>query len=302
MGCSDSDLEFRFTEHLRVERQLSDKTVFNYQRDLQRFRETLQLIEFTGWLELSERPLRYAVAELHSEGLSGRSLQRMLSALRSFYRYLNQQSICEHNPALAIKAPKAPRRLPQTLSSETLNDVLDTPQDDPLKIRDLAMMELLYSSGLRVSELVGINLSDIDLGSGSVIVQGKGRKMRQVPVGGAALQAIQLWLKERLALADYNEEALFVGKLGKRLSSRSVQKRLKELGEQSDVAGNLYPHRLRHSFATEMLAGSGDLRAVQELLGHADISTTQIYTHLDFKQLKSIYQNSHPRAKRREKN
>jgi integrase/recombinase XerC len=178
--------------------------------------------------------------------------------------------------------------------------VLDTPQDDPLKIRDLAMMELLYSSGLRVSELVGINLNDIDLGSGSVVVEGKGRKMRQVPVGGAASEAIKLWLKERLVLADFNEDALFVGKLGKRLSSRSVEKRLKELGEQSGVAGSLYPHRLRHSFATEMLAGSGDLRAVQELLGHADISTTQIYTHLDFKQLKSIYQKSHPRAKRRE--
>src|SRR6056300_1612987 len=212
MRGSDSDLEFRFSEHLRVERQLSDKTVFNYQRDLRRFRETLQLIEFTGWLSLRERPLRYAIAELHSEGLSGRSLQRMLSALRSFYRYLNLHKLCEHNPALAIKAPKAPRRLPQTLSAHTLNDLLDTPQDDPLKIRDMAMMELLYSSGLRVSELIGINLNDIDMGSGSVIVEGKGRKMRQLPIGRAAIEALKRWLKERHLLAGYDESALFIGK------------------------------------------------------------------------------------------
>lgn len=298
---SDSEIEFRFTEYMRVERQLSEKTVFNYGRDLKRLRETLELIEFSGWLNLRERPLRYAIAELHSEGLSGRSLQRMLSALRSFFRYLNLNKLCDHNPALAIKAPKAPRRLPQTLNAQTLNDLLDTPQDDPLKIRDMAMMELLYSSGLRVSELVGINLNDIDMGSGSVIVEGKGRKMRQLPIGRAAIESMSLWLKERHAFASFEEPALFVGQQGRRLSARSVEKRLKALGEQSGIAGSLYPHRLRHSFATEMLAGSGDLRAVQELLGHADISTTQIYTHLDFKQLKSIYRDAHPRAKRDDK-
>lgn len=302
MQNSDSELEYRFTEFMRVERQLSPQTVLNYQRDLERVRQTLETIEFTGWLHLKERPLRFAIAELHAEGLSGRSLQRMLSALRSFYRYLNRAKQCDHNPAIAIKAPKAPRRLPQTLTSETLGEVLDISPDDPLQIRDRAMMELLYSSGLRVSELVGIDLNDIDLGAGSVIVEGKGRKERQVPVGRMALSAVQAWLRERHQFAEFDQQALFVSKQGNRLSARSVEKRLKEWGERAGVAGSLYPHRLRHSFATEMLAASGDLRAVQEMLGHADISTTQIYTHLDFKQLKSIYQNAHPRAKRNDKN
>jgi len=297
---TDTELERRFLEHLRVERQLSAETLKHYARDLIRLREELNRLEFQTWLSLSDKPLRRAIAELHADGLSGRSLQRMLSAVRSFYKYLCQQNLCVSNPALDIKAPKVSRRLPKTLSAETLDELLDIDTQEPLEIRDLAIMELLYSSGLRVSELVGIDLYDLDLREAQIRVLGKGRKERQVPIGKMAQNALKRWLAVRQTLVLPNEMALFVGQLGKRLSSRSVESRLQRWGQLAGVSGTLHPHKLRHSFATEMLAHSGDLRAVQELLGHADISTTQIYTHLDFKQLQQIYRSAHPRAKRGE--
>lgn len=295
---TDTELEHRFLEHLRVERQLSGETLKHYARDLERLRTELNRLESQSWIGLSDKPLRRAIAELHAYGLSGRSLQRMLSAARSFYKYLSLQGICTSNPALDVKAPKVARRLPKTLSAESLDNLLDIETDEPLEIRDLAMMELLYSSGLRVSELVGIDLYDLDLRDAQIRVLGKGRKERLVPIGKMAQQAIKRWLGVRQTLVVPNEMALFVGKLGKRLSSRSVESRLQRWGQLSGVSGTLHPHKLRHSFATEMLAHSGDLRAVQELLGHADISTTQIYTHLDFNQLQQVYRSAHPRAKR----
>lgn len=294
----DSDLERLFIDHLRVERQLSIQTLSNYTRDLQRVRGQLNSLDKPGWLRLNNRQLSRAVSQLHDQGLSGRSLQRLLSAVRTFYRFLNRQLIASHNPALDVQAPKSPRRLPQTVDSTQLNQLLDIDSDSPLELRDLAAMELLYSSGLRVSELVGINLTDLDLREQLVRVLGKGNKMRQVPLGRKAKQALERWLDARQQLCAGSQPALFVSKLGKRLSTRSIEVRIKRWGALGGIAGRLYPHRLRHSFATEMLAGSGDLRAVQELLGHSDISTTQIYTHLDFKQLKAIYDQSHPRAKK----
>jgi len=293
----DTELERRFLEHLRVERQLSPQTLQSYGRDLAKAREELNRLESQSWLNLSDKPLRRAIAELHADGLSGRSLQRLLSALRSFYKFLNREGLTQTNPALDIKAPKVPRRLPKTLSADSLDDLLDIETDAPLEIRDLAMMELLYSSGLRVSELVGVNLSDLDLRDATIRVMGKGRKERQVPMGGKACVALKRWLPVRNTLVAYNELALFVGQRGRRLSSRSVEQRMRRWGELAGVSGSLHPHKLRHSFATEMLAQSGDLRAVQELLGHADISTTQIYTHLDFNQLQQIYRSAHPRAR-----
>ncbi len=295
---TDSELEKLFITHLRVQLQLSAHTLKNYQRDLERIREQLTRLDNPGWLQLGDRQLRRAVAMLHDQGLSGRSLQRLLSAVRSFYRYLNREGRAEHNPALSVQAPKSPRRLPQTVGSTQLDSLLDIETEDPLELRDLAAMELLYSSGIRVSELAGINLSDLDLQELQLQVTGKGNKMRQVPVGRKAKQAIQRWLNARNTFCHATEQALFVSLRGKRLSTRSFEQRIKRWGRQADISGRLYPHRLRHSFATEMLSASGDLRAVQELLGHADISTTQIYTHLDFKQLKSVYDQAHPRAKK----
>ena len=297
---TDAELEQRFLEHLRVERQLSAETLKNYGRDLSTVRKELNRLESQSWLNLSDKPLRRAIAELHADGLSGRSLQRMLSALRSFYKYLNREGLASANPALDIKAPKVPRRLPKTLSADALDDLLDIKSDEPLEIRDLAIMELLYSSGLRVSELVGIDLPDLDLRDAQIRVLGKGRKERQVPIGQKAREALQRWLRVRATLASPLEMGLFVGKLGKRLSARTVEQRMKRWGELAGVSGSLHPHKLRHSFATEMLTHSGDLRAVQELLGHADISTTQIYTHLDFNQLQKIYRSAHPRARSKE--
>lgn len=293
----DTELEHRFLEHLRVERQLSPETLKNYARDLMLVRQELNRLESQSWLSLGDKPLRRAIAELHADGLSGRSLQRMLSALRSFYKYLNREGLVNINPALDIKAPKVPRRLPKTLSADSIDELLDIQTEEPLEVRDLAMMELLYSSGLRVSELVGIDLTDLDLRDALIRVLGKGRKERQVPIGSKAREALKRWLSVRNTLVAPNEMALFVGQRGRRLSSRTVEQRMQRWGEMAGVSGSLHPHKLRHSFATEMLAQSGDLRAVQELLGHADISTTQIYTHLDFNQLQQIYRSAHPRAR-----
>ncbi|MBV1788377.1 tyrosine recombinase XerC [Marinobacterium sp. D7] len=299
MDNGDERLLAGFLRYLHSERQLSPHTLNNYRRDLERLEAQLEELGCAGWRALDERKLRRAVAQLHGNGLSGRSLARLLSATRSFYRYLSREGKVSQNPALAVQAPKASRRLPQTLDVDQLSALLDQRSDDPLVIRDLAMMELLYSSGLRVSELVSLNLFDLDLRDASLVVTGKGRKTRMLPIGRKAIAALQRWLKQRAALAALDETALFVGKQGERLGVRAIEQRLKRHGEHTGVSGRVYPHRLRHSFASHMLESSADLRAVQELLGHADIATTQIYTHLDFQHLMEVYEQSHPRAKRR---
>jgi integrase/recombinase XerC len=240
---------------------------------------------------------------VHREGLSGTSIQRLLSALRAFFDFLLREQRVADNPAIGIRAPKSPRRLPGTLDPDAVAQLLDgaeTDADPFLAARDRAMFELLYSSGLRLAELVSLDLVAIDLRAAEVTVTGKGRKTRQVPVGSKALAAIGDWLPHRaLALAGSDEGALFVSARGARITPRAVQQRLARAGIVKGVAQHLHPHLLRHSFATHLLESSGDLRAVQELLGHADIATTQVYTHLDFQHLAQVYDQAHPRARAR---
>ncbi len=286
-----------FIDHLAGERMLSDHTLSNYRRDLDQLAAYCDEQRIGSWIELDTRLLRRFIARQHSRGLSGKSLQRKLSSSRSFFRYLIRENRVPNNPALAVNAPKSAKKLPRPLDVDQLNEMLNQPAREPLEVRDLAMLELFYSSGLRLAELVSLDLNQLDLRDASLRVTGKGSKTRQLPIGRQALKAIDRWLEIREQLADYNQTALFVSKQGNRLSPRSVQLRLKRWGLAAGTQGKLHPHRLRHSFASHMLESSGDLRAVQELLGHADISTTQIYTHLDFQHLAEVYDNAHPRAR-----
>lgn len=242
--------------------------------------------------------MRVCLSQLHEQGTSPKSLQRWLSAMRAFFDFCIDQHWIQNNPCQGLKAPKAAKRLPSTLDTDQMQQLLVRPLDDnPINIRDWAMAELLYSSGLRLSELIGIDLTDIDLSQQLVRVTGKGNKTRQLPVGRFAVAALKQWLDNRPHIAAQHEPALFVSTRGSRISHRSVQVRLQKLADEHTLGQNLHPHMFRHSFASHLLESSGDLRAVQELLGHANISTTQIYTHLDFQHLASVYDAAHPRAK-----
>ena len=289
----------RFLDHLVHERRLSPHTSGNYRRDLERAIGWSERLGIHSWPELNQHHIRGYVAERHRGGAAGKSLQRELSALRTLFNFLIREGEMEQNPAVDIRAPRVKRKLPATLDADQLGRLLDGTTDDPLEIRDLAMMELLYSSGLRLAELVSIDLGDIDANDGSLEVVGKGAKTRRVPVGRKAIDAIGRWLALRPGLAGIGERALFVSRRGKRLQPRSIQLRLKQWALRQGAPRNVHPHLLRHSFASHILESSGDLRAVQELLGHADISTTQIYTHLDFQHLAKVYDSAHPRAKKR---
>ncbi len=220
--------------------------------------------------------------------------------MRSFLNYLIREGLLDSNAAAGISAPRAPRKLPDTLDVDQMARLLDLRGDDPVVVRDLAIMELFYSSGLRLAELVGLELADLDLAEATVRVTGKGRKTRILPVGRMARTAIERWLGRRPDMADPGETALFVGVRGRRISPRTVQQRLRHWAQVSGVPQRVYPHLFRHSFATHMLESSRDLRSVQEMLGHADISTTQVYTHLDFQHLAQIYDQAHPRARRKD--
>ena len=291
-----------FLEHLSHERRLSPHTHSNYQRDLNNLQRYCDERSINTWQQLDSQLIRGYVAWRHRNGLSGSSLQRELSAIRAFLNYLIREGQLTSNVAQGISAPKQGRKLPKTLDVDEVSQLLDGPAGNPedeLQLRDLTMMELMYSCGLRLAELVDLDLGGVDLNGAMVRVVGKGNKAREVPVGGKAISALRNWLKVRPGIAKADETALFVSKLGKRLSHRSVQKRMKELGLKQGLLANVHPHRLRHSFASHMLESSGDLRAVQELLGHADISTTQIYTHLDFQHLAEVYDKAHPRAKKK---
>ncbi len=298
-----------FQCYLESEKQLSHHTVDNYLRDLDKFRNfclAQQRELVLNDLGLLDEPLlRTNLAKLHRQGLSARSLQRWLSALRRFCQFLCQQRILNHNPAADLRAPKAKRPLPKTLDADQVGQFLEScqaPNGDPwLTARDRAMLELFYSSGLRLSELVGLNLLDLDIRAGMVRVTGKGSKEREVPVGRMALKALRQWLKVRKDKPTTDDQAVFLSLRGKRISPRSVQERLKTLARHSGLQESVHPHMLRHSFASHILESSANLRAVQELLGHADISTTQIYTHLDFQHLAKIYDQAHPRAQKKGK-
>jgi len=291
----------RFIGHVRDERRLSPRTQEAYRRDLTQLGGWLEQQGIVAWEGLDGPRVRAYLAFRHRQGLGGRSLRRELAALRSLFRYLNRESQGSSNPAQGVRAPKPPLRLPVTLSTDELGHLLDQPPQDPLEIRDQAILELLYSSGLRLAELVSLNLGDIDTRDGSLEVTGKGAKTRLVPVGGKALTALAAWLKQRPGLAGAGETALFVSRRGGRIHPRTVQVRLDRWALTKGAPRGLHPHLLRHSFASHLLESSGDLRAVQELLGHADIGTTQIYTHLDFQHLAQVYDQAHPRAKRARK-
>jgi integrase/recombinase XerC len=286
----------RFLHHLQTERRLAASTVTHYRRDLQELESWCREQGIDDWRRLDTRQVRQYAAATHRRGLSGRSIQRRLSALRTFYNYLLREGVTGVNPGLDVQAPRTRRQLPDTLNVDDIDHLLRGHSDDPLTIRDIAILELFYSSGLRLAELVALDLNAIDRDECMVRVTGKGAKTRVVPVGSRAIAALGAWLAVRPARPG--ETALFTGRGGRRLGARAVQQRIGRHAQQRNVPGRLHPHTLRHSFASHLLESSGDLRAVQELLGHADISTTQIYTHLDFQHLAQVYDQAHPRARK----
>jgi integrase/recombinase XerC len=291
-----------FFTQLEIEKRVSVHTLTNYERDLRHLTEFCDAQKIQHWSELQTNDIRQHVTHRHRKGLGSASLQRELSAMRTFYDYLLKNNFATLNPAKYVKAPKAIRKLPKTLDVDQISGLLEAGTDSVLEVRDVAMFELFYSSGLRLSELVNLNLADLDLNDKTLRVQsGKGGKTRILPIGRKAIQAIQTWLQHRVARTEM-EKAVFLSKNGSRLCSRSVQKRLEKWCIKKGVPQHVYPHALRHSFASHLLQSSQDLRAVQELLGHESINTTQIYTHLDFQHLAKVYDNSHPRAKKKSTN
>ncbi|NLZ79588.1 MAG: tyrosine recombinase XerC [Gammaproteobacteria bacterium] len=287
-----------FLTYLQVERQVSAHTLSAYRSDLAKVIDWAKAQEIQHWRDLQVAQLRELVAQLHKGGLAGRSIARLLSAVRGLYTYLIREAVCQHDPAAGIRPPKGPRKLPKVLDVDRAQQLLDSPvADDFSSCRDHAILELLYSSGLRLSELVGLNIVDVDLAQGLVVVLGKGNKQRMLPVGSQAVAAVERWLAVRGQVKSH-DQALFIGVRGRRMSPQLVRERVRLAGSR-DLGQHLHPHMLRHSFASHILESSHDLRAVQELLGHADISTTQIYTHLDFQHLAQVYDQAHPRAKRK---
>lgn len=278
---------------------MSPHTDSNYRRDLKRFVAHCDKNGVSGWSLVDGQHVRSFAAAEHRVGASPRTIQRRLSALRSFYNFLLREGAAKLNPAVGVQAPKAKKRLPATIDVDQMTRLLSFRTDEEMSVRDKAIMELFYSSGLRLSELVGLDLTDIDLADRTVRVLGKGSKARVVPVGRHALDAISRWLLERTKLADVGNPALFVGKLGDRINPRSVQKQVAAWAKHQGLGVHVHPHMFRHSFATHLLESSQDLRGVQELLGHANIATTQIYTHLDFQHLAKIYDAAHPRARKK---
>ncbi len=308
----------RFRRYMTSERRLSAHTDRSYSRDLTALVRFCDRSGVADWDRLDTQHVRLFAAQSHASGLAPRSIQRRLSAVRSFYEFLLREgrdgatrgaapasarrgtgARIRANPAHDVRAPKAARRLPQTLDPDQMARLLEIPPGDALTARDRAIMELLYSSGLRLAELVGLDIASLDLRDRTVQVLGKGRKARIVPVGRAAARALKAWLPERARLARQAETALFVGRSGERLGARAVQARVAHWARRQGLGMHVHPHLFRHSFASHLLESSGELRGVQELLGHADISSTQIYTHLDFQHLARIYDATHPRARRK---
>jgi integrase/recombinase XerC len=289
----------RFLDGLRTERRLSPHTSSSYGRDLESLLEYCAAQGIESWDALDTQHLRSFAAQCHRRGLAPRSIQRRLSAVRSLCRFLIREGALKSDPTADVQAPKARKRLPTTLDADTMARLLEFRSDDRLGVRDKAIMELFYSSGLRLAELLGLDLVDLDLRDRTVRVLGKGRKVRIVPVGRHAVEALTRWLAERATLAAVEETAVFVGVNGRRLGPRIVQRRIARWARLQGLPEHVHPHLFRHSFASHLLESSGDLRAVQELLGHANISTTQVYTHLDFQHLARIYDASHPRARRK---
>jgi integrase/recombinase XerC len=289
-----------FFAQLTVEKRASEHTIKSYQRDINYLACYCKDRSIQHWSDLKQSDIRSHIANRHRQGLSSKSLQRELSAIRSFYNFLLKNRLADCNPAQQIKAPRQARKLPKTLDVDQINGLLEAGTSSAIEIRDLAMFELFYSSGLRLSELAALNLADVDLTDNSLIVRsGKGGKSRILPIGSKAVTAINGWLQQRLKNISASETALFVSIRGTRLGQRSIELRLEQWCKKKGIAEHIHPHMLRHSFASHLLECSQDLRAVQELLGHSNISTTQIYTHLDFQHLADVYDKAHPRAKKR---
>jgi integrase/recombinase XerC len=297
----------RFFSHLSIERRMSPHTDSNYRRDLKRFVAHCDKYGLADWQQVQHEHVRiFAFAE-HTRGANPRSIQRRLSAIRSFYNFLlkphevdgKKVTVAKLNPAVDVRVPKGKKQLPPTIDVDQMARLLSFRTDDEVSVRDKAIMELFYSSGLRLAELVGLDVLDIDLVDRTVRVLGKGSKERVVPVGKHAIEAITHWLRERTKLAMTGGTALFVGKRGDRIGPRTVQKLVAQWAQRQGLGVHVHPHMFRHSFATHILESSQNLRGVQELLGHANIATTQIYTHLDFQHLAKIYDAAHPRARKK---
>ena len=295
MSTPPSALE-RYFSHLRNERRLAGHTLAAYARDAKLL---TQLAGLRPLEALGAADIRRFIATLHGKGQSPRSLARILSSWRGFYNWLARARAVACNPCAGVRAPRAPRNLPEVLSPDDAVRLVSREDDSPLGRRDRALFELAYSCGLRVAELTGLDLGAIDAATGEVRVTGKGSKTRIVPVGAPALKALALWLPVRAGIAKPGEKALFVGLAGRRLAPREVQRRIKLWAAAAGLAVDVHPHMLRHSFASHVLQSSGDLRAVQEMLGHASIASTQVYTHLDFQHLAKVYDSAHPRARKK---
>ena len=297
MNANENDWIERFIRHLEIERRLSELTRKHYRRDLLALAAFCDEAGVDRWQDLDSEHVRAFSAASYRRGLASRSIQRRLSAARTFFRFLLREKHVKINPVVSVSAPKAGKRLPGNLDADRMARLLDIPGDGAIVDRDRAILELLYSSGLRLSELTGLDCGDVDPQDATVRVTGKGNKDRIVPVGRMALAALAKWHRSRPELAAAGEKALFVSNRGGRLSARSVQARVKHWARRQGIDTNVFPHLFRHSFATHLLESSHDLRGVQELLGHANISTTQVYTHLDFQHLAQIYDKTHPRAR-----
>jgi len=289
----------RFLLQLKTERNLSPHTVVAYQHDLREFVAYCIKQELTEWTAVDHQHVRAFAAAEHRRAIAPRSIQRRLSSLRSFFKFLISEAQLKKNPAVDVRAPKASKRLPNTLDADLMTRLLTFRSDTELDKRDKAIMELFYSSGLRLAELVGLDVANLDLPDRTVRVVGKGNKERVVPIGRYALAALQDWLRERALILDRQRGPVFITLSGRRLTPRAIQLRVEQWALRQGIGRHLHPHLFRHSFASHLLESSHDLRGVQELLGHANISTTQIYTHLDFQHLAKIYDETHPRARRK---
>jgi integrase/recombinase XerC len=291
----------RFVAHLTHERRMSGHTRAAYRRDLMQLLRFCERRGIQEWSALDNFQVRAFAAAEHAGGLAPRSIQRRLSAVRTFYEFLLREGCSRLNPAQDVRAPRSKKRLPSTLDADQMGRLLEFRADDTLSTRDKAIMELFYSSGLRLSELVSLDVPALDLKDRMVRVDGKGNKTRILPIGRMAVNALEKWLRERATLPRRDGAAVFIGRSGRRLTPRAVQLRVNTWARRMGLEMHVHPHMFRHSFATHLLESSSDLRGVQELLGHADIATTQIYTHLDFQHLAKVYDAAHPRARRRQR-
>lgn len=287
-----------YWDFLRIEKQASPHTLSNYQRQLRAICEILTKMEIREWQQLDPSCIRNILSQSHQQGLSAKSIRLRLVVLRQFLAYLQKIGVIKNNPAIGIKSPKVGRHLPKNIDAEQISTLLNYQPSTPTEWRDLAMMELMYSSGLRLSELQGLDLNDLNLSDGEVRILGKGNKERIVPVGSKAITILQQWIAIRPCLKPI-DNALFLNPRGTRISHRSIQLIMQKWGQKQGLDTHLHPHKLRHSFASHLLEAGSDLRAIQEMLGHSSLSTTQIYTHLDFQYLAKSYDAAHPRAKKR---